>query len=474
MNGLQTLCRLRDRLRLFFGSRWYIALVAVLILLGHTTVSVGGRPLLGGYQEFLFGGLMVLSLCAACFVCCDLRFLIMPVISFIFLVPLEHSPNVPYHSRFYIEPLPLTLLIVLAVLLIGCLVWFCVRNRHIAKRVPYARPVFLSMAVFCGALFLNGAFSSYYTVADTVYPVSFALSLLLIYALFAAYTRFDDTAFDYFMSCLVGAGLLICAELLLAYLTGGVRFEDGRVVKESVMLGWGVWTAIGGMLAFLMPACFYFAYAHRRGWIFFLLGLLEYGCILLSQSRGGLLAGSAVLALCLLRLCLGGPNRRQNRIFTAVLAAAGLGVAALFSRPLIGVVQNYLASGLDDNGRFDLWRRGWENFLDYPVFGAGFYNSLINEDWPKEVYPYLYHNTVIQLMASGGVVALGAYLWHRFCTLRLALHRPNVRKTFLALGILALLLFSLLDVLFFNTYPTIIYALMLLCMEKSADLGAGR
>ena len=30
MNGLQTLCRLRDRLRLFFGSRWYIALVAVL------------------------------------------------------------------------------------------------------------------------------------------------------------------------------------------------------------------------------------------------------------------------------------------------------------------------------------------------------------------------------------------------------------------------------------------------------------
>ena len=44
----------------------------------------------------------------------------------------------------------------------------------------------------------------------------------------------------------------------------------------------------------------------------------------------------------------------------------------------------------------------------------------------------------------------------------------------MAKRILALLLFSLLDVLFFNTYPTIIYALMLLFMEKSEDLGAGR
>ena len=458
------------RLRAFFGSRWYIALVAGLILLGHTTVFVGGRPLFGGYQEFIFVGLMVLTLYAACFVCNDLRFLIMPVISFIFLVPLEHSPNVPYHSRFYIEPLPLTLIIVLGVLLIGCLCWFCFRNRHIAKRIPYAKPIFLSMAVFCGALFFNGAFSSYYTVADTVYPISFALSLLLIYALFSAYTRFDETAFDYFMSCLVGAGLLICAELLLAYLTGGIRFADGRVVKESVMLGWGVWTAIGGMLAFLMPACFYFAYAHRRGWVFWLLGLLEYACILLSQSRGGLLVGTGILALCLLRLCLGGANRKQNRILTGALAVAGLCVAALFFKPLLGILQNYLTAGLDDNGRFAIWKKGWDNFIDYPIFGAGFYNSFINEDWPKEVYPYLYHNTLIQLLASGGILAFGAYCYHRFCTVRLVLRRPNVRKTFLGICILALILFSLLDVLFFNTYPTIIYALMLLFMEKSEEI----
>ena len=97
-------------------------------------------------------------------------------------------------------------------------------------------------------------------------------------------------------------------------------------------------------------------------------------------------------------------------------------------------------------------------------------NSFINEDWPKEVYPYLYHNTLIQLLASGGILAFGAYCYHRFCTVRLVLRRPNVRKTFLGICILALILFSLLDVLFFNTYPTIIYALMLLFMEKSEEI----
>ena len=272
------------------------------------------------------------------------------------------------------------------------------------------------------------------------------------------------------MICLVASGLLICAELLLAYLMGGVRFEGGKVVKESVMLGWGVWTAIGGMLAFLMPACFYFAHSHRRGWIFFLLGLLEYVCIFLSQSRGALLFGSVILLLCLIRLCVNGENKKVNRILTVGISAVGLLGAALLSHKLVGILQNYLSFGWSDNGRFEIWKRGWDNFIKYPVFGAGFYKSFINENWPKEVYPYLYHNTVIQLLASGGVVAFLAYAYHRFCTVRLVIQRPNVKKTFLGIGILALISFSLLDVLFFNTYPTMIYALMLLFMEKSEEL----
>jgi uncharacterized membrane protein HdeD (DUF308 family) len=111
----------------------------------------------------------------------------------------------------------------------------------------------------------------------------------------------------------MATGLIICAQLLLAYGMGGINFDGtGSVVKESVMLGWGVWTAIGGMLAFLMPACFYFAHSHRNGWVYYLLGLLEYLCIFLSQSRGALLFGTLVLGLCVLILLFSGKNKKMN------------------------------------------------------------------------------------------------------------------------------------------------------------------
>jgi hypothetical protein len=48
----------------------------------------------------------------------------------------------------------------------------------------------------------------------------------------------------------------------------------------------------------------------------------------------------------------------------------------------------------------------------------------------------------------------------------MVLRRRTAYKTFLGISILGLVGFSLLDVLFFNTYPTIIYSLMLLFMEK--------
>ncbi len=457
-----------EKLRSFFASKWYILTVSLLVLLAHTTVYTNGRMLFGGYQDFIFGGLMLLLASFGCFVCTDLRFMIMPFITFIFLVTLEHSPNVPDYSHFYIEPIPLTLLAILACVLFGSIGWFAYRNRKDANPISWRKGSFFGMAVFCGGLLINGFFSSQYTVSDTLYPISFLLSLLGVYLLFALFIRFDSSSMEYFMTCLLAAGMIICAELLLAYAMGDVRFdENGNLIKESVMLGWGVWTAIGGMLVFLMPVCFYFAHSHAHGWVYYLLGLLEYVCIFLSQSRGALLFGTAVLGLCILVLFFDGKNRKSNRIITGVIFLVGIvGIALLWNR-LTGVLSNYLEYGFNDNGRYDKWRAGWENFLSAPVFGAGFYTSFEYGDWEKSVYPYLYHNTLIQILASCGVVGMAAYLYHRFCTVRLALTKRNPVKLFLGIGILGLISFSLLDVLFFNTYPTIIYSLMLLFMEKS-------
>ena len=172
-----------EKLQTFFASKWYILTVSLLVILAHTTVYVNGRMLLGGYQDFIFGGLMLLLASFGCFVCTDFRFMMMTFISFIFLVTLEHSPNVPDYSLFYIQPLPLALLILLAVVLFGSITWFAVKNRKNANPIAWKGLAFLGMAVFCVGLLINGFFSSQYTFSDTLYPISFLLSLLGINSL---------------------------------------------------------------------------------------------------------------------------------------------------------------------------------------------------------------------------------------------------------------------------------------------------
>lgn len=443
-----------DSLRNFYNGKYYPLFAALLIFLGHA---------LG--QEIVFGALLLLSIIPACFVCRDLRFAVIPFLCTVFIVSAKgYSPNDTGYDRF-LKPVVLIPLICILVLLIAALVYFIVRNRKLTNAFPRDQ-VFISLAVFCGTLFFNGIFSSQYTPKNLFFAFAMSLSLVAVYVLFALYYRFDKTSNDHLMYCLVISAFLIIAELFWAYCTT-VQFENGEIVKGSVVLGWGVWTNIGGMLAFLLPACFYFAANHRHGWIGFLLGFIDFFCIVLSQSRGALVVGAVVLLLCLVYLCLCGKNRKRNRIFTLVIAIGGIAFCVLFAEKMLGLVNNFLQYGFGDNGRFDLWKTGIAHFLDYPVFGSGFYDSYVNEAWDMPIYPYLYHNTLVQMLGAAGIVGFLAYAYHRFCAVKLVLRRPNPAKTFFGLCILTLLAFSLLDVLFFKTYPTIYYSLMLLFMVKS-------
>lgn len=447
-----------DALRSFYTGKIYPVAVALLIFLGHCT----GR-------EVIFGSVLMLTLIPALLICHDFRFAVLPFLCSIFIVSVQdYTPSNPGYAERYLKPGVLIPLATVLTLLLAALVCFIVRNRKISNPLS-KQSILWSMVIFCAALLCNGIFSSHYTVKNLFFVFFMIFSLLVVYILFALFLRFDKTSFDYFLYCLVIAGLLILAELVFAYGTT-VQFENGEIVKGSVVLGWGVWTNIGGMLAFLMPACFYFAASHKHGWIGFLLGLFEYFGIVLSQSRGALLVGSLVLVCCLTFLCFCGNNKKINRIFTLGIFSFAVLVFGVFSQKFIGLVQNFLNMGFADNGRFEMWSIGLHNFLKNPIFGSGFYDSYSTLDWDMGIYPYLYHCTVVQLLGSTGLVGTLAYAYHRFCTVRLVVKHPSAKKTFLGFCILSLLLFSLTDVLFFKTYPTIYYSLMLLFIER-ADWG---
>ena len=75
------------------------------------------------------------------------------------------------------------------------------------------------------------------------------------------------------------------------------------------------------------------------------------------------------------------------------------------------------------------------------------------------------------MLASGGLVAFAAYLYHRIVTVVLALRNRDIYRIFMGLCLMGLLIFCLFEVIFFATYPVIIYSVMLLFMEKKTVPG---
>ncbi len=444
----------RNAIRGFYNGGIYPILVAALVLIGHTTGL-----------DVLFGVIMFASLVAGLWICDDLLFAVMPFLCTILFVTAEHSPNVPSYSDYYLQPQALVPLAISLAAIVLSFVFFVKRNWK--KRNPIKiKGIFLSIPLFCGALLTNGLFSEHYKISDLLFGGSFLLTLLLLTFLFYSFIRIEKGTARHLIYCLAVCSMLIAAELFVAYLTT-VEFVNGAPVKESVVMGWGVWTSVGGMLAFLMPTGFYFAATSRKGWVGYLMGVVSLLGILLSQSRGALLVGCGIFLLCIILLCFIGDHQKRNRIVALSFLCIGVvGVLLLWNR-IAPLIQNFIAFGFADNGRFEMWRIGIKHFTEYPVFGSGFYDSYYNEGWIKNVFPYLYHNTLVQLLASGGLVAILAYLYHRYTTFVLVFRRRNPCKIFLGIAILGLMLFCLLDVLFFHVYPVMYYSVMLVAMEIS-------
>jgi len=80
-------------------------------------------------------------------------------------------------------------------------------------------------------------------------------------------------------------------------------------------------------------------------------------------------------------------------------------------------------------------------------------------------FPPRWHNTVIQILASCGIVGFAAYSFHRLQTLYLFFHRFQGKKTFALISMLTLLVTSMVDCHFFNVGPVLIYSAILAFVE---------
>ena len=130
--------------------------------------------------------------------------------------------------------------------------------------------------------------------------------------------------------------------------------------------------------------------------------------LVMTRSRGGMLALLAGLSAMGLALALPGGTRRFARYPLAGAAAAVLG-ALWFGRETFA----HRLAGLLADARLQTWEVTLEMAADFPLFGSGLgtYGPLVESYRDTWGQPLTYaHNDPLQLLAEGGVLMTAAFL----------------------------------------------------------------
>lgn len=363
------------------------------------------------------------------------------------------------------------ILFIFVILMIGKLVIALMDGRK--KGVPRLLLGFAALGI---GYMLAGLLSPYYAFNTVLFGFVEIVSLV-VFALFFYYTiDWETVNLRYFAVLLTAMGIGLALE------TGGMYFNDGLTLGEEIdrsllYTGWGVYNNVACMLAMCIPGPFYFAVKNKHGWLYCILGNLLFLALLLTQSRGGILFGALVYLACAITVII--KTKRMERVwnmlvFTAVLIAVLVSFILLHEQ-MSDIFASLIDAGSDDANRFEIYEKCWDRFLEYPAFGAGFYRTpgaLLNKDGyivteavDGAFFPPRAHNTVLQLLASGGVFLIVMYAFHRIETLILLFKRPSLEKTMIGFSISALLLTSLLDCNFFNIGPGIVYGILLVIAD---------
>ena len=353
---------------------------------------------------------------------------------------------------------------------------FLVRN---GKRIFRSKKLLLpGIYALCAAYLLSGIGSAAYPAAlsqNLTIATLHGLCLVLPYLLLLGGSDWTKVRKDYLSWIGLCAGCLLVFEILLTFLRGGVIVE-GVIDRKKIFTGWGMYNNMGVMLAMMIPFTFSLTRHYKKDWLGLLTGGVFLLGVILTCSRTSMVAALGIYGVCTLFLLLKSPNRKQALWSIGGLFALAALAVVLFREPLLQLYSAFLAKLTDPSSRHVIFAKGWEQFTASPVFGTSFFSPGLSKAWDfstldsfSATFPPRWHNTLVQLLASCGIIGIAAYAFHRIQTVRLFLRSKNPHRLFMACSILTLLVCSLLDCHFFNLGPVLFYTVILVFTEAQTE-----
>ena len=451
----------------FLRTPWYIFAIAFLTVLS----SIFGL-------ELIVYSIFVAIAVYLCILGDDLLPL-MPIVVFCYIAPsFVNNPGRNPQSVFYPAYGGLYLVLLFGIFAVS-LLWRMTKHSDVTGKafLKKKRSLTLGMILLGAAYVLGGVgITNYGAYAGKTILFGFIqfVSVFAMYFLFSGSVKWENTPKDYFAWMGLCVGFAVLAQLGENYLSGRIFMEGGNTIDRELMAtGWGMHNNIGGLMAMMLPFPFYLAYTRKRSWIYIALASVLMLGVIVSCSRTAMFVGALEFIFCSI-LLLRKPEKRRPILVVCGCVAVAVIVFAVLSFDTLKNVFALFIDEIDAISKRDLlFINGMKQFREYPIFGGTFFpqGEYVPWDWAElesfsSFFPPRWHNTLVQIAASCGIVGLAAYAIHRGQTVRLFLRHRSTENLFIAVYIVALLMAGLLDNHFFNVGPVLLYSMALAFAEN--------
>ena len=444
----------------FIHSKWFVFCLAVFCAVSNVL----------GYDYYFYMAVAGIAIYISVFGKDYLPYI--PLMIFSYIAPsIKNNPSKSENSIFLLDNGGKTLIIM------GCAVAVFLLIRLIFDReIGFSNAVktkykLLGGMVFLGISYLVSGLGSAMLEGFETKNLIFAgiqfLAMVIPYLVISFGVKWNKVVKDYLAFTVICFSLVVSVQIIFAYLTNGV-IVDGKPENAFIISGWGVNTNMGAMVTLAIPFAFYYLAKDKNVFLSNIIILLLFFANVLSLSRNSILVGGLLYVICQI-VVFSKSKKISTKIITALFIILLLTGVYLFNHYVFNMFGFSFANGLNSNGRDEIYKHAVETFYSYPLLGGGFYgiNSTLH---PSEVgwnafFPRMWHNNILQVLATGGLVCFIAYLVHRIQTIKLCKKKPTIENAFIALSLLALLLMSLLDCYFFQLGPMLFYSSALAFIE---------
>lgn len=423
-----------------------------------------------GFEIFIYYIIVIFAL--GILLLCDDTIPIIPLLCIGYMTfstknnPIDKTASFIYGSSFKINMI--IIIVILSISFITRLIIDIYRKKNLKK------PKFLlSITLLSLFLVLGGIGSDYYKGMSSIYGMLVGISFGFVYLFLHFTIDSKNLKLDYFARVFMYIGLGITIQIINMYYNAG--FTNDVFDRGLLRTGWGIYNNVGCVMCVCLPAAFYLSIKNEKNLVYSIITHIIYIALIFTQSRAGILMGTFLYIICTILLIIFS-NKKQilNHLVMLFAILITIGLISIINFNIIKNIFNSLfIAKFDDSSRFELYKGGWNAFKTNPIFGTGFYDydHSYSVHFSKTSFlPPRYHNTIVQMIASCGILGLLSYLYHRFDTLLAICKKPSLEKTFIGLCISGILLTSLLDCHFFNIGPGIHYGVLLLLLEKTIEL----